>query len=220
MKEQGSRKTTPTQGHWSGSRRHGCNDGSKLKGHVDETVELMRKVANGDIEAFNCIYSKFCPILRNFFANYDGHHISSDDCTQEVFTRLWQMRKSFKGESLFITYLLSMARHILNEKMRQTHKMVRIEYLKQVTRFTMDFHNGLSQPESELCLKELTAALERIRAMLTAEQRQALEISQAVDVSLAGKSQKLGCSREAFRSRLKRVRKRFAALLATVLENE
>ena len=117
MKEQGSRKTMPTQGRWSGSRRHGGNDGSKLKGHIDEAAELMRKVANGDIEAYERIYSKFCPILRSFFANYNSHHISSDDFIQEVFTRLWQRRKSFRGESLFLTYLLGIARNILNEKM-------------------------------------------------------------------------------------------------------
>jgi len=211
----------PTQNRGYSSRRQDCNDRSKLKGHVDEAAELMRKVANGDIEAFECIYSKFCPILRGFFAKYNGHRISSDDFIQEVFTRLWQRRKSFRYESLFITYLLGIARNTLNEKMRRSHKTVRIKDLKQVTHFTVDSNGGdLSQPETEFYLNELTAVLERIRAMLTTEQRQALEASQAVDISLVEASQKLGCSYEALRCRLKRARKRTAELLAPILENE
>ena len=221
LKEQRSRKKPPTQNRGYSSRRHSCNDGSKLKGHVDEAAELMRKVANGDIEAFERIYSKFCPILRSFLADYNSHYISSDDFIQEVFTRLWQRRKSFRGESIFLTYLLGIAKHTLNEKMRQYHKMVRIKKLKQVTRFNVDSNgDGLSQPEAEFYLNELNVTLERIRALLTAEQRQALEVSQTVDVSLAEASQKLGCSRETFRCRLKRARKRTRELLAPILECE
>jgi len=192
-----------------------------VKEHVDEAAELMRKATNGDNEAFRLIYSRFCPILRGFLTQHNDYHISSDDFIQEVFTRFWQRRKSFRSESLFITYLLGIARYTLNEKIRQSHKMVRIEDLKKANRLATDSNtDGLSQPESEFYINELHVVLERIKALLTDEQQQALEASQAVNVSLSEASQKLGCSYGALRNRLKRARKRTAQLLAHILENE
>ena len=85
---------------------------------------------------------------------------------------------------------------------------------------TIGSYHDLSQPEAELYRNELSAVLERIQTMLTSEQQQALQISQAVDVSMAGEARKLGCSYNAMRCRLKRARKRLAELLSAVLEDE
>ncbi len=185
----------------------------------DEGTMLMRKAADGDVEAFDCLYRRFHPIVRRSFAGCVNHNISSDDLIQEVFTRLWQHRGNFRGDSAFLTYLLSIAKHVCSEKAREYRRIARLD-LKEHAHFIVDSHNGLSQPEAELCLKELNAALDRIRAILTAEQRQALEISQAPDVRLPEASRKLGCSYEALRCRLKRARKRSRELLARILKDE
>jgi len=180
----------------------------------------MRKVANGDIDAFDRLYDEFCPILRRLFANHIDRHMSLDDFTQEVFTRLWQHRKNYRGTSCFLAYLLGIARYTLNEKIRQSYKMARMENLEEIASFTLDSHDALSQPEAALYIKELTAALEKARANLTAKQRQALELSQTAETSLQKASQKLGCSPEALRCRLRRARKRSWELLAPILESE
>lgn len=187
--------------------------------NVDEATRLMRKVAAGDIEAFTRLYDEFSPTLRRFFANYSGPHMPLDDFIQEVFTRLWQQRKNYRGTSCFMTYLLGIARHTLSDQIRKSRKIVGI-HLKEHTRFPADSHGELSEPEAALSFKELIAALERARARLTAKEREALELSQAVNGPLWKASQELGCSREALRSRLKRARKRSLRSLATVLQSE
>lgn len=185
----------------------------------DEDVILMRRMAEGDTEAFEHLYKRYHPVLKNSFANCTNHNISSDDLIQEVFTRLWQQRGNFREESLFLTYLLGIAKYVHSERLRQYRRITESDF-KRHTDSTMDSYHRLSQPEAELYLKELTAVLERIQAMLTAEQQQALKISQAVDVSMAGESRKFACSYNALRCRLKRARKRFAALMAPDLEDE
>jgi len=187
--------------------------------HGDEAAELMRKVADDDVKAFTRLYHVFCPTLKRFFANYDGRHVSLDDFIQEVFTRLWQQRKNYRGSSCFLAYLLGIARHTLNEQIRKSRKIAPV-HLKKHTHFPADSHNELSEPEAELNFKELIAALEGARAKLTAKEREALELSQAADVPLQKASREPGCSREALRSRLKRARKRSQALLAVVLGSE
>ena len=220
MREHGNRITTPTQDCWSGSRRHGYKNGSTFKGHIDEAAELMRKVANGDVDAFDRLYDEFCPILRRLFAKCGHRHMSLDDFIQEVFTRLWQQRKNYRGTSCFLTYLLGIARYTLNEKMRQSYKMARMGNLEELASFTLDSHDDLSQPEAKFYLKELAAALKEAKAKLTAKQRQVLELSQATGTSLHKASQKLGCSPEALRCRLKRARKRSRELLAPILKSQ
>lgn len=220
MSEQGKRITCAAHGHQSGSRPHGYKNGSTFKGHIDEAAKLMRKVANGDIDAFNCLYDEFCPILRRLFAKCDHRHMSLDDFIQEVFTRLWQQRKNYRGTSCFLTYLLGIARYTLNEKIRQSYKMARIGNLEELASFTLDSHDDLSQPEAKCYLKELAAAVKEAKAKLTAKQRQVLELSQNTETSLHKASQKLGCSPEALRCRLKRARKRSRELLASILESQ
>jgi RNA polymerase sigma factor (sigma-70 family) len=212
--------TRAAHGRRSGSRPHGYKNGSTFKGHIEEAAELMRKVANGDVDAFDCLYDKFSPILRRLFAKCIHRHMSLDDFIQEVFTRLWQQRKNYRGTSHFLTYLLGIARYTLNEKMRQSYKMASIRNLEELTSFTLDSHDDLSQPEAKFYLKELAAAVKEAKAKLTVKQRQVLELSQTTGTSLHKASQKLGCSTEALRCRLKRARKRSRELLAPILENQ
>lgn len=213
-------KTDTAQDRQSDRRPHGYKNGSTLNGHTDKATRLMRKVANGDIDAFERLYDEFNPILRRIFTNYDRHPMSLDDFIQEIFTRLWQQRKNYRGTSSFLTYLLGIARYTLNDKMRQSYKMARIENLEELASFTLDSHDDLSQPEAKFYLKELAAAVKEAKAKLTAKQRQVLELSQTTETSLHKASQKVGCSPEALRCRLKRARKRSRELLAPILESQ
>jgi len=188
---------------------------STLDVGVGEAAELMAKVAAGDTRAFDRFYDMFHPVLRRLFAVCDGHLISADDFVQEVFTRFWQQRRNFQGRSCLATYLLAIARHTLNEHSRHSRKIAPIP-LKTPMGLASDSHNGLSDPEAELYLKELAAAVERARGRLTAKEQQALEISQVTDLALRKVSQGPNCSRAALRSRLKRARKRSLGLLAPV----
>ena len=95
--------------------------------------------------------------------------------------------------------------------------MESVKNLEELARITLDSNDSLSQPEVEFYLKELKAVLKEAKDKLTAKQRQVLELSQAT--SLHEASQKLGCSPEALRCRLKRARKRSRELLAQILNS-
>ncbi|MFC1636011.1 RNA polymerase sigma factor [Planctomycetota bacterium] len=185
----------------------------------DEATKLMRKIAKNDVDAFERLYRKYGSILEQILAGYDNHNMSPEDFVQEVFTRLWQQRMNFRRQSRFLTYLYGIAKHTANEEIRRSRKIAQID-LKACKDINKNTCNGLSEPETELFLKELTAALEKVRASLTIKERQALEVSQASDVSLRKVSGKVDCSHEALRSRLKRARKRSQELLGPILGSE
>lgn len=179
----------------------------------------MRKVADDDFKAFERLHQRYAPILMRLFDKQNLDHTSIDDLVQRIFIDLWKKRKSFRGESSFETYLFSMAKRSLNKELRRFYKMAEKE-VKGVTEFTPDSYIGLSEPEAELYLQELTKALEDAEAKLTDEQRKALEASQVVDTPLVKVLEGLGCTHGAFKNRLKRARKRLKELLAPFLSED
>ena len=187
---------------------------------LDENARLMRQVAaDDDFEAFERLHQRFAPILMHLYVRRGATRISADDFVQKIFIGLWEQRKSFRGESSFETYLFSMTRHILSKEIRQSRKLTEID-VKVRPQITTVSLNGLSQPEAELYLQELTDALETAKAELTAGQRQALEASQDGDIPMNRILEELGCSHKAYKSRLKRARKRMRELLVPFLKED
>jgi RNA polymerase sigma-70 factor (ECF subfamily) len=191
---------------------------------LDDSTSLMRRVADNDIEAFETLHKRCFPVLMHLFISQHLDRASAEDLVQRIFIALWHQRKSFRGESSFETYLFSMARRTLNKELRRFHQLAEID-VTEVLRTQVDSHTsgqapGLSIPEAELYLQELIDALDAAKTKLTAEQRQALEVSQAIDRPLDRVLNELGCSRKAYKSRLKRARKRLKELLASFLEEQ
>jgi len=188
------------------------NRGQGLDTYHDEGTRLMRKLTEDDHDAFERLYDKYGSIIEQILENYNNHNMPPEDLIQEVFTRLWQQRMNFRGESRFLTYLYGIAKHTVSEEIRRSRKIVKRD-LRARSDGNMCSYNDLSQPEVELFVQELRIILNEARAKLTAKERQALEVFHVGDVPLSQASHKLGCSHEALRSRLKRARKRSRELL-------
>jgi RNA polymerase sigma-70 factor (ECF subfamily) len=186
---------------------------------LDENARLMQKVAEGEIEAFDRLYQRFAPLLMHLFVRRGASRNSAEDFVQKIFIHLWRQRKNYRQESSFETYLFSIARHTLHKEIRQTRKIAKISSKKQKD-FDENTYNTLSRPEAEFYFQELTDALEAAKAKLTGEQFQALEAAQEPDIDLHKVLEELGCSKGAYKSHLKRARKRLRELLAPFFTDE
>jgi RNA polymerase sigma-70 factor (ECF subfamily) len=193
--------------------------GRDSKVRVNESARLMRKVADGDLEAFDRLYLRFAPSLMHFFVKRGADLTLADDLTQNVFISLWERRREYRADSSFEAYLFSVAKHSFSKEIRQSHKAAE-KGLKRRAGLIGDSHDRLSEPELELYLKELAAAVERAKAQLTDEQRKALEAPLGADIPLGKVVKELGCTRGAFKNRLKRARKRLRKLLAPFLSED
>jgi len=179
----------------------------------------MRMVAEGDIESFDRLFQRLAPLLMHLFVRRGVARNSAEDFVQKIFIHIWQQRKSFRGESSFETYLFSMTRNTLNKEIRQSRKIAK-KSSKKRTDFDENTYNTLSQPEAEFYFQELTDAIEASKAKLTDEQFQAMEAAQEPDIDLHKLLEKLGCSKGAYKSHLKRARKRLRELLAPFFTDE
>ena len=66
--------------------------------YPDADVEVLRRAANGQTEAFACLYRKYLQTVTNFLARRYKRELV-EDLTQEVFLRAWKQSGSFRGDS-------------------------------------------------------------------------------------------------------------------------
>ena len=144
---------------------------------------LRQEAADGDFEAFACLYDRFAPTLMYLFVRRGADLTLAEDLTEKVFVCLWERRKGFRAESSFETYLWSIAKHTLSKEKRESHKREETGFKGHAV-LKGDCHGELSEPEADLYLpeadlylKELAAAIRQAKAKLTFEQRQTLAIS-------------------------------------------
>ena len=60
---------------------------------LDPDTELMVRFSEGDDEAFSRIVENFQRQVFGIIYRYIGHSSQAEDCAQEVFLRLYRMRK-------------------------------------------------------------------------------------------------------------------------------
>lgn len=79
----------------------------------------MRRVADGDTEAFALLVARYRPQLRAFFASVLPDSTQADDFAQETLLRLWLSRRTWKPTGVFSAYVFQIGRHfLLNHRVR------------------------------------------------------------------------------------------------------
>ena len=186
---------------------------------LDEDTMLKREAADDNIKAFKHLHQEYAPRLRNFFIKRGANKELADDLVQKIFASLWQRHKNNIKEDYFEAYLYNMARNTLYNEIRLSKKMAGIKSIKH-PEFGIPAHRMLSQPEAVLYLKELNEALEKAKTGLTNEQYQALQIAQDPDIDFHRELEELGWPIEAYKSHLKRARKKIREYLKRMLSED
>ena len=89
--------------------------GQNLEIYFDEDTQLMIKAAEGDNNAYAVLYKKYLPIITRYAAKRNGHNRSSEDIAQEVLTRVYENRASYRPTAAFKTYLFTYAKNVIHK---------------------------------------------------------------------------------------------------------
>ena len=76
-----------------------------------EHIELKR-IAQGDMEAFKTLFFRFQPRLVNFLTGLTHDKEISRDMSQDIFLVLWRDREKLSSIKSFSAYLFQMARYV------------------------------------------------------------------------------------------------------------
>lgn len=93
----------------------------------NETL-LVKSLSKGNILAFNTLFREYSGRLYRFANGYLRSEELSEELVQEVFTRVWENRKSIKSEYSFKSYLFTIAFNIIKKHFRREAYIS--EYLK------------------------------------------------------------------------------------------
>lgn len=78
---------------------------------TEDDRELMLLAREGSREAFTNLVARWQRRLLTFFFRQCGERELAEDCTQEVFVRLYRSRDRYSPEASFATFLFTIARH-------------------------------------------------------------------------------------------------------------
>jgi RNA polymerase sigma-70 factor (ECF subfamily) len=84
---------------------------------AEETI-LVRNLSRGNILAFNALYKKYSNKLYNFSFSYLRSKDEAEELIQEVFTIVWEKRRSLKSELSFKSFLFTIAFNIIRKHFR------------------------------------------------------------------------------------------------------
>jgi RNA polymerase sigma-70 factor, ECF subfamily len=82
-------------------------------------AELVRRIRDSDADAFRTLYFRHYDSLFRYAWYRSASMESVRDALQDVFTRLWQIRRSLDPEKSVRAYLYRILRNLLIDRLRQ-----------------------------------------------------------------------------------------------------
>ncbi|MEW6744876.1 MAG: sigma-70 family RNA polymerase sigma factor [Planctomycetota bacterium] len=142
-------------------------------------AELMERVRDGDMEAFGLLVARYEAKLLQLFHRWAGDRSQAEDCTQEVFVKLYRCRHRYSPAASFRTFLYTIATNHWIDLYRQ-RKVRPAECSLEAPAFSRDgrtvslreiLSDDSPTPAQHLQARELAAWLERAVGRMSREHR-------------------------------------------------
>ena len=101
---------------------------------MDNELSLIKKVGEGDKEAFGALYGIYCKKIYALELRLTGNPERAEEACQETFIKVWEKIGQFKGDSSFYTWITRVA---INCAFSQGRK--RLKRKKAITAFVEAF---------------------------------------------------------------------------------
>lgn len=92
---------------------------SRTGGRELTDVEILSEVADGDIDAYGQIVTRYRGRLYNFIFRFVGDRETSEDIVQETFLRAFRKRKEYRAIANFSTWLFTIAGNLAKSELRR-----------------------------------------------------------------------------------------------------
>jgi RNA polymerase sigma factor (sigma-70 family) len=175
-------------------------DHSGTPAHVSSLtdIELMARVADGDIRQMTHLFRRHHVRLYNFFLRLTGSRQGSEDMVQEVFFRMLKYRHTFHGRGEFTAWMYHLARNVLADQYRKRSKEPPGD--GEPDEIPAGSPHALEQME----IDQERDLLEQALARLPGEKREVLVLSRYQELRYDAIAAILGCSVDAVKVRVHR----------------
>ncbi|MEZ5857036.1 MAG: RNA polymerase sigma factor [Hyphomicrobiaceae bacterium] len=174
-------------------------------------LHLALAAAGGDAAAFEALIERNYDLIYRLAWRFIGHREAAEDVAQTVCIKLADAIHAFRGESALRTWIYRITYNATVDHIRQHQRMAATEP-SQVLRLANEVLPTVPSPEEELLGSELWGA---VRA-LPDQQRDAVLLVYAEDMSHAEAARTMGVSEKTVSWHIHAARKR----LKTMLESQ
>lgn len=186
--------------------------GGQESGEVAER-ELVRRVQEGDAEAFEVLFRQYGTRIGRQALNLLGNEAEAEEVVQEVFLTFYEKAKTFRGDAALATWLYRLTANAALNRLRRRKRRPEVSLDEFFPRFRDDGHH-LVRPvvdwshdlESDVAAKELRQLLHQAIEALPPVDKTVLVLSDLEELSNRDIGDILGLSVPAVKSRLHRAR--------------
>ena len=180
---------------------------SESNGPADD-VELVRRAAAGDRDAFAIIYERHRAVVFRFARLMSGSDATAEDVTQEVFITLIRTLASYEPQRAgLLTYLYGVARNVTRNRLRRDRRFVALDTAAGTPCSSAD------DPHDAAARAQERAQLRRAILSLPSRYREAIILSDVQGLAYAEAARILRVPVGTVRSRLSRGRQMIALRL-------
>ena len=183
---------------------------------VDEELELIRRVLDGDANAFEGLVLANQKNVYNLALKLTNSEQDALDLSQEAFIKAYRLLGSFRGESRFTVWLYRLTYNLCLDFLRKKtrEKTVPITYQNDDDEaFDLEIPDMRSLPEDSVMHKELRETLAASVNELNPQHREIFVMREITGMSYAEIAETLGLSDGTVKSRLARARLSLANIL-------
>jgi len=173
--------------------------------------ELIRKIRDGDVSAFEQLFNSYQKRVYNLIYRMVGNDQDAADLTQEVFVRIYSARHRLQSEEAFGAYIRTISTNLCRDHFRRVKRRVKADSLDEpisvdggeIEREVADWSTN---PERTLEKKDLQAAVQGALDTLSDEHRAVVVLHHIEGMDLKDIAQELGIPEGTVKSRLARAR--------------
>ncbi|MCK5343571.1 MAG: sigma-70 family RNA polymerase sigma factor [Candidatus Heimdallarchaeota archaeon] len=185
--------------------------------------ELMQLIQKGDFDAFEVLFNRHNKPLINFLYRYTNDFGKSEDLFQLVFQKVFEKRRTFKGDSSFKTWLYSIAVNSALDMLRKSKKekgKVSLDLSASEHFPNIDLIAQVSNPAEVALSAELKHVLEKSLAEIPEEYRTPFILARFQDMSYKEIAITIGKTLATVRMRIHRAHKLLEAKMDKYLNPE
>lgn len=123
----------------------------------DEDKFILQRIKAGDESAFKFLFESFFSPLCKFVRFYVSRKGIAEEIVLDIFTSIWENRKSFELQQSFKTYLFQAAKNRSFNYLRDNERFVVTDNFSFMEKFEQDY--SLEAKELQLLIEEAVCSL-------------------------------------------------------------
>ncbi|OIV41155.1 RNA polymerase sigma-70 factor [Flavobacterium johnsoniae] len=143
------------------------------KGYTDE--ELVELLKQGRDKAFDELYFRYRDLLVRFVYMRMKSVSISEEIVQEVFTTIWERRKTIQIQKSFMAYIYTSVRYKTLDYIKS--HAVTDQYIQEVLDRNMIVYNAANTTEDSIFYEELQDAVDKAAALLPKKAKEVFILS-------------------------------------------